>query len=248
MKPHTRIGPYSLVRPLGTGARRSWLASGGSEGAQVVLKIALAEDAAACARLAHEAAIAGNLDHPNILSMHEYGRSQTLHWMSADYVAGGDTLTLANFRQLLLALLHVHGNELVHGDLRLSNLLLAPEGTLRLSNFACARKNGQAAAQDGGRSPIASPEQLRGDVIDMRADIFSAGAVLYQILTRQAYQGGAAASPSSLAPGLGDSFDAVVAKAMAPDRAQRYGHIFELLADFDAACQRGVPPVAPLRR
>lgn len=239
MTPPSCIGPYTLARQLAAGSR-VWLATTALSRAPLVLRIAARSEREAHARLLHEAAIAGRFDHPNIMRIHESGRAGDWLWLAQDYAQGEGPLTLANFRQLLLALVHVHGNEVVHADIRPANLLRDHGGELRLANFGCARRVGQAAAQDGGRTAYAAPEQRRGDVIDVRADIYAAGAVLHEILTRQVYTGGVAAPPSALAPGLGTAFDAVVARALAPDRAGRYVHVFALLVDFDAACQRGV--------
>lgn len=239
MTPPSRIGPYTLVRQLSPGGA-AWLASSALTRGQLALKLVQRSDREAHARLLHEVAIAGQFDHPNIMRIHETGRSGDWLWTVQAYAQGEGPLTLASFRQLLLALVHVHGNEVVHGDIRPGNLLLDHGGELRLSGFGCARKVGQAAAQDGGRSAYASPEQLRGDVLDVRADIYAAGAVLHEILTRQPCTGAPPAPPSVLAPGLGTAFDAVVARAMALDKAERYVHVFEVLVAFDAACQRGV--------
>lgn len=239
MKPPSRIGPYTLARQLAAGSR-VWLATTPLAKAPLVLKLAATGEREAHARLLHEAAIAGQFDHPNIIRIHETGRAGEWLWLAQAYAPGEGSLTLANFRQLLLALVHVHGNDVVHGDIRPANLLLDHGGELRLANFAYARKVGQASAQDGGRTAYASPEQLRGDVIGVRADMYAAGAVLHEILTRQAFAGTMPTPPSVLAPGLGTAFDAVVARALAPDPAGRYIHVFELLVAFDAACQHGV--------
>lgn len=239
MTPPSRIGPYTLARQLAAGSR-VWLATTPLAKAPLVLKLAARGEREAHERLLHEAAIAGQFDHPNIMRVHETGRAGDWLWLAQDHAPGEGPLTLANFRQLLLALVHVHGNEVVHGDIRPANLLLGHGAELRLTNFGCARKVGQAAAQDGGRTAYASPEQLRGDVIDVRADMYAAGAVLHEILTRQVFSGAMPALPSELAPGLGTAFDALVARALAPGLDGRYGHVFEMLVAFDAACQHGV--------
>lgn len=238
MKPSDRIGPYTLIKPLG--GPRSGLWQAGCGGRHVALRIAGPGDARARALLRHEAAVLASFDHPNIVRLHEFAQSGAVQWLAMDHVSGAGPMTLGNFRQLLLALLHVHGNNMVHGDLEPGNLLLDAAGDLRLSNFRYARKAGQAASQEGGRSQYASPEQHLGDVLDMRADIYSAGAVLYELLTRTIAAGARPTPPSVLAPGLGSNFDALVARALAPEKSARFGHVFELLGAFDGACQRGV--------
>ena len=243
MKPSDRIGPYTLVKPLGGPRSGLWQAACG--GRQVVLRLAGPDDLPARALLRHEAAVTASFDHPNIVRLHEFAQSGAVQWLAMDYVGGAGPLTLGNFRQLLLALLHVHGNDVVHGDLQPGNLLLDLAGDLRLSNFRYARHVGQAASQEGGRSPYASPEQHLGDVLDTRADIYAAGAVLYELLTRTIPAGARPTPPSVLAPGLGGNFDALVARALAPEKAARFGHVFELLGAFDGACQGGVRAQQP---
>lgn len=248
MNASDRIGPYTLVSRLGRPDGRTWLASACDGQVQVALKLASKTDQIGRAHLLHEMDMAAHFDHPNIVRMHECAQVNDLMWVATGYVGGGTVLTLANFRQLLLALLHVHGNGVVHGDISPNRLLLEPQGDLRLANFRYARKVGQAASQEGGRSPYASPEQHLGDVLDTRADIYGAGAVLYELLTRSIHQPAPLAPPSVLAPGLGTNFDAVVARALAPDKSARFGHVFEFLSAFDAACQRGVRVVPGAER
>lgn len=238
MQPSDRLGPYTLLNPLGDDGK-TWLARAGTR--QVALKIAAAGDAAGRALLLHEVEIAGQFDHPNIARIEEAAEASGITWLALGLrgVPAG-TLTLAGFRQLLLALLHVHGNAVVHGDLRPANIFVAEEGELMLANFGYARRIGQAASQEGGRSRYAAPEQLLGDVLDARADLYSAGAMLYQVLTGRMHAVTGDAAPSVVSPGLGTSFDAVAARALAPDKAGRFGSAFEFLLAFDGACQRGV--------
>ncbi len=233
-----RIGPYTLVQTMG-GDGSTWTAK--ASGGTLALRLAYVDDTAAHRLLLHECASGAQFDHPHIARIHECGQSNGICWLALGLRGEpGAPLTLANFRQLLLALLHVHGNDVVHGDIRPANLFIAPEGELMLADFRHARKAGQAASQEGGRSEYASPEQHLGDVLDSRADIYSAGAVLYELLTRVRPAGARPTAPSILAPGLGNNFDAVVARALAPEKAARFAHVFEFLVAFDAACQRGV--------
>lgn len=243
-----------MLSPLGDRARANvWLASAGSDGARVALKLAREDDADGRARLLHESELAMGFDHPNIVRIHECGAARGITWIAMGYVAGPhDTLTLANFRQLLLALVHVHANGIVHADIRHGNLLIDEYGDLRLAGFGLARRLGQALSPGAGVPQVMSPEQLRGQPIDMRTDLFAAGVVLYQVLTgRRPFEGTALevmqqimretqALPSSVAPGLGTSFDDLVLRALARSRDDRYGSAFEFLSAFDAACRRGV--------
>lgn len=240
-----------MLSPLGDQARGNvWLASAGSGGTKVALKLAREHDATGRARLLHESALAMGFDHPNIVRIHECGEARGVTWLAMGYVPGPhEPLTLANFRQLLLALVHVHANGIVHADIRAGNLLVDEYGDLRLAGFGLARRVGEAAP---GAPQSVSPEQLRGKAIDMRSDIFCAGVVLYHVLTgKRPFEGtpleimqqilhDTQPAPSRVAPGLGTSFDDVVRHSLARDRDDRYGSAFEFLSAFDAACRRGV--------
>jgi len=254
MKKPERIGPYTLLSPLGDGAHSNvWLASAGSGADQVALKLARADDAAGRERLLHESALAMGFDHPNIVRIHECGAARGITWIAMGYVPGPhQPLSLANFRQLLLALVHVHANDVVHADIRCGNLLLDEFGDLRLAGFGFARRLGHAQSAPTRMPQVVSPEQLRGKPIDMRSDLFGAGVVLYQVLTgKRPFDGtpleimqqilhDTQMAPSRIAPGLGTSFDDVVRRSLARERDDRYGSAFAFLSEFDAACRRGV--------
>ncbi|HEY0062060.1 MAG TPA: serine/threonine-protein kinase [Telluria sp.] len=258
MKKPERLGPYTLISQLGDRARsRTWLARAG-EGPtqeQVALKLGRPKDAAGRARIMHAVDIGAGFNHPNIVRMYECAEADGVLWLASAYIHGqGHKLTLANFRQLLLALVHVHANGVIHADLRTANLLLDEEGDLHLSNFANARREGEPGRTAQGELQNMSPEQLRGLPLDARSDLFAATAVLYEILTGAApFTGNAApsmaqlqqqsqAAPSSVSPGLGSSFDELVSQGLARDPAQRFGSAFAFLSAFDGACKRGVRP------
>lgn len=258
MKKPERIGPYTLLRRLSPRQNGCvWLAAAGTGEHKLALKIARADDEAGRRRIMHEVDIAAAFDHPNIVRIHECGASRGITWITMAYLAGPHrALTLANFRQLLLALVHVHANEVIHAGIGPAGLLLDEAGDLRLADFAHARRAGQAGSFATGMLQFMSPEQLRGEPLDARADIFSAGVVLYEVLTgsrpfqatsldkmEQIAQQSQTA-PSTVAPGLGNSFDEVIERALARQRAGRYASAFEFLAAFDEACRRGVKPAA----
>jgi serine/threonine protein kinase len=152
MKKPECVGPYTLLSPLGEGAPgHVWLASMGDGRRRLVLKLARAGNKAERARLLHEVHIAGAFDHPNIVRMHECGEAKGVLWMASAHVAGPQLpLTLANFRQLLLALVHVHAHGVVHGAIETAHLLLDEDANLRLAGFADARREG--AVQDDLRA------------------------------------------------------------------------------------------------
>lgn len=229
MKKPEYVGPYSLLSPLGDTAQgRVWLAKLDSGPGRVVLKLARPGNVEVRSRLLREVAIIGDFDHPNIVRMHECGESEGVLWLATAYVPQScGALTLANFRQLLLALIHVHANGVVHGDIKPSKLLLDDHGNLRLCGF------GRAWRAEG---PIHSP--------NVQADLAAAGAVLYQILTGKAPPAPHAPqallneghTALALAPGAG--FDKLIAKIQTQEPDERHTSVFGLLSDFDFACRR----------
>jgi serine/threonine protein kinase len=254
MKKPERIGPYTLLEPLGRPARgHVWLASVGGAGEQVALKLVRPGDPEGRLRLLHECNTAIIFDHPNIVRIHECGEAKGVTWMAMGYLAGPHApLTLANFRQLLLAMVHVHANGIVHADIGLENLLLDEGGDLRLAGFGSARRLGQTPPAAPCARQSNAPEQLRGQPIDCRTDIFAAGLVLYEVLTGKPPLRGTGIevtrqilhetepAPSVAAPGLGSGFDEVVRRGLARERGERYASAFEFLAAFDAACRLGL--------
>ncbi len=258
MKKLERIGPYTLLRRLGRGENsRVWLANAGEADNLVAMKLARPGDDEGRERLMYELGVAAEFDHPHIVRIYECGESRGFTWITMGYLAGPhQPLTLEGFRQLLMALVHVHANGIVHANVNHDNLLMDENGELRLADFSHARQIGQVGKPGEGTPQFMSPEQLRGQTLDPRADLFSAGVVLYEILTGIRPFAGTALelmpqllketqiAPSAAAPGLGTSFDEVVRRALARERSERHGNAFEFLGAFDAACRRGVRPVA----
>lgn len=247
------VGPYTLLSPLVDSTRaRAWLARIGA-GPEHVLKWVHEADTAGRARLQHEIGIVATLSHPNVVRMLESGDSAGVLWMAMPHIQGRQApLDLANFRQLVLALVHLHAHGVVHADIKPANLLLDQEGNLQVIGFGNARRTGAGPLAPGGMPQFMSPEQLRGEALDVRADLFSAGAVLYQVLTGKRPFDGTASEvtkdsveaalplPSALVHGLGTGFDNLVDKMLARDRTARHESAFAVLAELDAACHRGV--------
>lgn len=254
MKKLERVGPYHLLTPLGDSARKNvWLARAGVGGERLALKLVREGDTAGRERLMHECSMAMAFDHPNIVRIHECGEANGVTWISMGYVAGPHGgLTLGNFRQLLLAMVHVHANGVIHADIRSGNLLVDEYGDLRLAGFGMARRQDDPAAAPQGATTSISADSTGGLPIDIRGDIFAAGVVLYQVLTGKAPFADSAfedmddavyaaqLAPSAVAPGLGTSFDELVRRSLARDKAERYGSAFAFLSEFDTACRRGV--------
>uniref|UniRef100_E1TEB1 non-specific serine/threonine protein kinase n=1 Tax=Burkholderia sp. (strain CCGE1003) TaxID=640512 RepID=E1TEB1_BURSG len=213
-----------------------------------------AADAELPGRFINEARAAGRLVHPHIVSVFDYGEADGVPFIALEYVRGetlatrlakeavhGTRLPLARtltwFAQLLDALAYAHEAGVIHRDIKPANLLIAPRGECKIADFGIAQLDTGRLTQMGmmiGTPAYMSPEQYTGAPIDARSDLFSAGIVLYEMLTGKCPFAGSSAAvmqqvlnsvlpaPSSEAPGLPASLDAMVQKALAKQPEARY--------------------------
>ena len=176
--------------------------------------------------------------------------------------------TLAIMSDLLSALEYAHLQSIVHRDIKPANLLIEKNGRIKLTDFGVARIQDSAEATRTQGSMVGtlkymSPEQVQGRPVDARADIFAAGIVLYQLLTGkrpfdgatdfaiiQQIVGLAPAPPTSFNSGLPPAIDAVLARALAKSRDERYSTAREFASALQAAARQAadpttVPPASP---
>lgn len=176
--------------------------------------------------------------------------------------------SLGMVRDLLSALDYAHRQSIVHRDVKPANLLIEVDGRVKLTDFGVARiqDSGEATRTQGsmvGTLKYMSPEQVQGVPIDARADLFAVGVVLYQLLTGkrpfdgdtdfaiiQQIVGHVAAAPSTFNPMLPPAIDAVVARALAKKRDERFTTAQEFAQALQAASEDAsdptvVPPVSP---
>ncbi len=217
----TKLGPYAILSPLGAGgmgevyrARDTRL---DRDVAIKVLPAAFANDAAALARFEREAKAVAALSHPNILAVHDFGRSGETTYAVMELLEGESLRerlgeaplpqrkAVEIAREVALGLAAAHEKGIVHRDLKPENLFLTKDGRVKILDFGLARQIALPAAGDT-HSPTAAqisqpgavlgtvgymaPEQLRGHPADQSSDIFSLGAVLYEALSgRRAFTG-----------------------------------------------------------
>ncbi len=204
------IPGYSIQRIIGHGGMATvYLAVQESLGREVALKVllpSLARDPVATERFLREARFAAQLHHPNIVAIHDVGVHDGNPYMSMGYEPGGTVANLIEGREdprfalrvvrdIASALDYAHDKGVVHRDVKPENILRRLDGSCVLSDFGIAHA---LAAQSGltsegtsvGTPHYMSPEQLRGEKVDGRADLYSLGVVLFQLLTgRLPYQG-----------------------------------------------------------
>jgi len=204
------IPGYIIQRVIGRGGMATvYLAVQESLGRDVALKVllpALAQDPIATERFLREARFAAQLHHPNIIAIYEVGVANGNPYMSMAYKPGGTvaqttqgqddpTFALRVVRDIAKALDYAHSRGVVHRDVKPENILRRDDGSCVLSDFGIAAA---LAAQTGltdegtsvGTPHYMSPEQLRGEKVDGRADLYSLGIVFYQLLTGELpYQG-----------------------------------------------------------
>jgi serine/threonine protein kinase/TolB-like protein len=221
LQPGVRVGPYELIRSLGSGGMAQvWLArrADGAFRREVALKLPLQNSRRAdlAERFARERDILASLEHPNIARLYDAGmEAGGLPYLSMEYVQG-ESLTdwcdtrqlriaarLRLFLQVLEAVQYAHEKQVIHRDLKPSNILVTQSGQVRLLDFGVAKllevgpEQAQLTAVHGrALTPdYASPELLHGDSIDERSDVYSLGVLLYELLTgKRPYQLSRAAS------------------------------------------------------
>ena len=205
----------------------------------------LAEDARFRERFLSESELAASLDHANVIPIYEAGEADGHLYIAMRYVEGSDLKArlgdgpLSNEEAVAVAaqvggaLDAAHERGLVHGDVKPSNVLIDGRGHVYLADFGLTKRLGdeESPAGDGqlmGTIDYVAPEQIRGEPVDGRADIYSLGCLLYECLTgRQPFKRGndAAVLYAHLEdepPATGTAADAVVVKALAKSPDDRY--------------------------
>lgn len=246
----------------------------------------LSEEAAAEyeSRFRTEARSAARLQHPNIVSVYDSDRHGNMAFLVMEYIHGDDLKhhldrgerysleqSLKMIRDLLSALDYAHQQGIVHRDIKPANLLIEAGGRVKLTDFGVARMqdSGDATRTQGsmvGTLKYMSPEQVQGQKIDSRADLFSVGVVLYQLLTdKRPFDGDNDFSiihqiightpppPSSFNARLPSAIDAVVARALAKDREQRFATARDFASALQSAMRRAedatiIPPADPAKK
>src|SRR5262245_14781455 len=248
-------GRYRVVRKLGTGGMANvYLAEDQELGRSVAIKMLderHSQDEQFVERFRREAKNAAGLSHPNIVSIYDRGEAEGTYYIAMEYLEGrtlkellvtrGPTpiaVAIDYTRQILAGLGFAHRPGIVHRDIKPPNVVVAPDGRLKVTDFGIARSGASQMTEAGsiiGTAQYLSPEQARGAPVDPRSDIYSIGIVLYEMLTGSVpftgdtpleiamkHLSAVPAPPSEKRPDIPRDLDLVVLRALAKNPDDRY--------------------------
>ena len=208
-----KLGNYRILEKIGAGGQGTvYKATDTKLGRAVVIKVLppeLTVKEANLKRFEREARLASALDHPNICTIFDLNDIEGVHFIAMQYVEGKNVRELVNGRPLDLrsalsiaiqvadALDAAHARGIIHRDIKAGNVMVTPSGQAKVLDFGLAKLMDAEGAGPGGihhtdltelgipygTATYAAPEQARGDKVDARADIFSTGVLLYEMLT-----------------------------------------------------------------
>jgi beta-lactam-binding protein with PASTA domain/serine/threonine protein kinase len=271
---------YRILRKLGSGGMANvYLAEDEDLGRRVAIKILnerYAEDDLFIERFRREAKSAAGLSHPNIVSIYDRGEAEGTYYIAMEVIEGRSlkeliltrgalpiSTAISYEKQLLEAIGFAHRHGIIHRDIKPHNVLVsadqqakANEPRLKVTDFGIARQSASQMTEAGsimGTAQYLSPEQARGAPVTAASDLYSAGIVLYEMLTGKVpFTGDSAveiamkhvnevpAPPSSLRPEIPFELDQIVLRALAKDPGDRYQTAEEFIEDLDRE-EAGLP-------
>ncbi len=228
-----------------------------------ILKSDMAENEEIRRRFRDESRAVAQLSHANIVSVYDVSSSGDTEYIVMELIDG---ITLKQYMerrgqmdwreslhfiiQIMRALEHAHSRGIIHRDIKPHNIMVLRDGSVKVADFgiACLQNNAQTLTQDAlGSVHYISPEQARGEHIDARSDIYSAGVVLYEMLTgRLPFEGDTAVSvaiqhlssvplaPSEIREDVPKGLELICMKAMCADINKRYASATAMLEDLES--------------
>ncbi len=269
----TKIGKYEVLEVLGRGGMGTvYKCVDPLIGRLVAIKVIVAgytDNPELLKRFYREAKAVGNLQHPNIVTVYDLGEENKNPYLVMQYLDGEPlNKIIAARRELPLlqklgiiakvgdALAYAHQRDIVHRDVKPANVLLLKDGQVKLLDFGIARLGyGQNETRPGlvmGTMGYMSPEQLNGETVDGRSDVYSAGEMLFELLTyRLPFESADLGSmiakkmkggpPPPLATYLEDyppELDQILARALARDRNDRYKTAQDFVTNLERLIER----------
>ena len=250
-----------------------------------IMRSDLANDEIFLTRFRREAHSVAQMNNPNIVNIYdsgeetgvdETGHTERMPYIVMEYVKGqtlrdiikaNGPLSQRDAEQVMLGVLgaldYSHRMGIIHRDIKPGNIMISDQGMVKVMDFSSARALDDSLSTMtksqgvGGTAQYLSPEQARGETVYMRSDLYSAGCVLYEMLTgRPPFTGDSAVAiayqhvsevatpPSAVVPGLPKMWDQICAKAMAKDRQNRYATASEFKNDVLTFMNGGIPVAA----
>src|SRR5262245_14691694 len=274
LPPGTKLGPYEIIAPLGTGGMGEVYRAKDSRldrhVAVKVLPAAVAMDPDRLARFEHEARTVAGLNHPNIVVLHSIEEAGGVRFLTMELVEGQSLdrevspggLPLARVLELSIpladALAAAHAGNVVHRDLKPANVMVNSEGRVKVLDFGLAKlvqaphATSETIPMDAtqaltietplsnaglmvGTVPYMAPEQVRGETVDARTDLFAFGVIVFELATGQRpFTGSTSADVSSsilrdtpeplerLRPDLPLDLGTIIARCLEKGREQRF--------------------------
>ncbi len=272
----SQLGRYEVLGELGQGAMgvvykaRDPLIDRVVAIKTINLSLALDEKEEYEGRFYQEAKAAGRLNHPNIVTIYDVGKSGDIAYIAMEFLEGRELRDIMNegtllpvdqvlsiVAQVAQGLAYAHEHDIVHRDVKPSNIMVIRDGHAKITDFGIARMaSASVRTQTGmvlGSPKYMSPEQVMGKTIDQRSDVFSLGVMLYEMLTGQApfngenvnaimYQtlNAVPVPPNMLNPAVPEMVNFIVAKALAKGVEDRYQNAKDFAADL-RTCRDSLP-------
>ena len=261
-----QIGPYVPERLLGRGAMAAVYLCRQSDGGPVAVKWLDDAHQALIERFDRECRSLSDVSHPGIVGYRAHGSHAGRPYLAMEYVEGTELRVYLDKLHrrppaerygrcraigvaLCGALDHLHGSGLVHRDVKPTNVLIADDGRVLLSDLGIVQRDGDAEPSHGtlvGTPAYAAPEQAMGGRVDPRADLFGLGATLYHVLAhRRPFDGidgrdALPPRPGRFDPGIPADLEAVLMRLLAPDPAHRYHSAKEVAEALSTGRDEGV--------